>query len=82
MSHIAIIGECMIELNGSPFGTMQQTYGGDTLNAAVYLNRSATSHFCSSNAPMIRTSYVTALGSDTISQQMLNRWQDEGVVVH
>jgi 2-dehydro-3-deoxygluconokinase len=79
MSHIAIIGECMIELNGAPFGTMQQTYGGDTLNAAVYLNRSATSYSCSSDAPMIRTSYVTALGSDAISQQMLNRWQDEGL---
>ncbi|MBB1464142.1 MULTISPECIES: sugar kinase [Vibrio] len=79
MSHIAIIGECMIELNGAPFGTMQQTYGGDTLNAAVYLNRSATSHSCSSDAPMIRTSYVTALGADSISQQMLKRWQDEGL---
>ncbi|PMG99412.1 sugar kinase [Vibrio lentus] len=79
MSHIAIIGECMIELNGAPFGTMQQTYGGDTLNAAVYLNRSATSYSRSSDAPMIRTSYVTALGSDAISQQMLNRWQDEGL---
>ncbi|MEZ8287075.1 ketodeoxygluconokinase [Vibrio splendidus] len=79
MSHIAIIGECMIELNGAPFGTMQQTYGGDTLNAAVYLNRSATSYSCSSDAPMIHTSYVTALGSDAISQEMLNRWQDEGL---
>ncbi|NOJ06950.1 sugar kinase [Vibrio splendidus] len=79
MSHIAIIGECMIELNGAPFGSMQQTYGGDTLNAAVYLNRSASSYSCSSDAPMIRTSYVTALGSDAISQQMLNRWQDEGL---
>ncbi|OED61726.1 ketodeoxygluconokinase [Vibrio tasmaniensis ZS-17] len=79
MSHIAIIGECMIELNGAPFGTMQQTYGGDTLNAAVYLNRSATSYSCSSDAPMIRTSYVTALGSNAISQEMLNRWQDEGL---
>jgi sugar/nucleoside kinase (ribokinase family) len=79
MSHIAIIGECMIELNGAPFGTMQQTYGGDTLNAAVYLNRGATSYSRSTGAPMIRTSFVTALGSDTISQQMLNRWQDEGL---
>ncbi|MFA0014181.1 sugar kinase [Vibrio lentus] len=79
MSHIAIIGECMIELNGAPFGTMQQTYGGDTLNAAVYLNRSATSYSSSTDAPLIRTSYVTALGADSISQQMLKRWQDEGL---
>ncbi|NOJ06053.1 sugar kinase [Vibrio splendidus] len=79
MSHIAIIGECMIELNGAPFGAMQQTYGGDTLNAAVYLNRSATSYSSSTDAPLIRTSYVTALGADSISQQMLKRWQDEGL---
>ncbi|TVU66144.1 sugar kinase [Vibrio atlanticus] len=79
MSHIAIIGECMIELNGPPFGTMQQTYGGDTLNAAVYLNRSTTSHSSSTNTPRIRTSYVTALGADSISQEMLKRWQDEGL---
>ncbi|PTP76372.1 sugar kinase [Vibrio splendidus] len=79
MSHIAIIGECMIELNGAPFGTMQQTYGGDTLNAAVYFNRSATSHSSSTNTPRIRTSYITALGADSISQEMLKRWQDEGL---
>ena len=83
MTHIAIIGECMIELNGAPFGNMQQSYGGDTLNAAIYLNRSAAvSNPMSSNNtanPAIQTSYVTALGSDAISQEMLNRWQDEGL---
>ncbi|CDU06982.1 2-dehydro-3-deoxygluconokinase [Vibrio coralliirubri] len=83
MTHIAIIGECMIELNGAPFGNMQQSYGGDTLNAAIYLNRSAAvSNPMSCNNtenPAIRTSYVTALGSDAISQEMLNRWQDEGL---
>lgn len=79
MSHIAIIGECMIELNGAPFGTMQQSYGGDTLNAAIYLNRSATSNVEQTGKPSIRTSYVTALGADAISQQMLERWQSEGI---
>ncbi|WP_394138375.1 sugar kinase [Vibrio chagasii] len=79
MSHIAIIGECMIELNGAPFGTMQQSYGGDTLNAAIYLNRSTTSNVEQTGNPSIRTSYVTALGSDAISQQMLKRWQSEGI---
>ena len=79
MSHIAIIGECMIELNGAPFGTMQQSYGGDTLNAAVYLNRSATSYANQTGTSAVRTSYVSALGSDAISQEMLNRWQDEGL---
>ncbi|MGX9522519.1 hypothetical protein ACWX0P_27495 [Vibrio mediterranei] len=36
MKEIATIGECMIELNGKPFGEMRKTFGGDTLYAAVY----------------------------------------------
>ncbi len=28
MKHIAIVGECMIELNGKPFGSMHQTLVG------------------------------------------------------
>lgn len=76
MKHIAIIGECMIELNGKPFGPMQQTFGGDTLNAAVYLSRG-----CEANRQPdeIKVSYVTALGQDPISSGMLTRWQQEGI---
>lgn len=76
MTHIAIIGECMIELNGAPFGNMLQSYGGDTLNAAIYLNRSLKQDADFSN---VRTSYVTALGTDSISQEMTRRWQNEGI---
>ena len=36
---VACFGECMIELQGQAFGEMRQTFGGDTLNAAVYLAR-------------------------------------------
>lgn len=76
MKHIAIIGECMIELNGKPFAEMYQTFGGDTLNAAVYLSRS-----CALNNPKIniKISYVSALGNDAISDGMLTRWRDEGI---
>ncbi|MGR5142210.1 sugar kinase [Photobacterium sp. DNB23_23_1] len=71
MKRIALIGECMIELNGAPFGDMQQTYGGDSLNTAVYLARTAgqTAHI----------EYVSALGNDAISEGMLQRWRSEGV---
>ncbi|MGF1758814.1 sugar kinase [Photobacterium sagamiensis] len=71
MKRIAIIGECMIELNGAPFGTMKQTYGGDSLNTAVYLARVA--------GQSVAINYVTALGTDAISEGMLSRWQQEGV---
>lgn len=76
MKHIAIIGECMIELNGKPFGPMQQTFGGDTLNAAIYLCRGREANGATQD---IRVSYVTALGSDPLSQGMLQRWQSEGI---
>ncbi|HAS6233459.1 TPA: sugar kinase [Vibrio vulnificus] len=76
MKHIAIIGECMIELNGKPFGSMHQTFGGDTLNAAVYLSRGCEAN----NKPdEVKVSYVTALGTDPISTGMLTRWQEEGI---
>lgn len=70
MKQIAIIGESMIELSGPPFGAMQQTFGGDTINAAVYLRRG-----CEANSAPddIKVSYVTALGRDLISTGMLAR---------
>ena len=36
---VVCFGECMLELQGPAFGSLQQSYGGDTLNAAVYLAR-------------------------------------------
>jgi 2-dehydro-3-deoxygluconokinase len=66
----------MIELNGKPFGSMHQTFGGDTLNAAVYLSRGCEANL---NQDDIKVSYVTALGADPISKGMLERWQQEGV---
>ena len=71
MNRIAIIGECMVELNGRPFGEMQQTFGGDTLNAAVYASR------CLSGSTQV--SYVTALGADPLSKGMQARWEAEGI---
>ncbi|HGF7509281.1 sugar kinase [Vibrio cholerae] len=76
MKHIAIVGECMIELNGKLFGAMHQTFGGDTLNAAVYLRRGCEAN---TNPDDIKVSYVTALGTDPISSGMLSCWEEEGV---
>ena len=71
MKRVALIGECMIELNGAPFGDMHQTYGGDSLNTAVYLARTA--------GKSAKVHYVSALGYDAISDGMIARWQEEGV---
>lgn len=69
---IALFGECMIELRGQMFGTMQQTFGGDTLNTAVYLSRLTAG----SN---ISVAYSTQLGTDAFSEAMVKAWQAEGI---
>jgi 2-dehydro-3-deoxygluconokinase len=70
--HVVAFGECMLELQGQAFGTMQQTFGGDTLNTAVYLARCG-------RAQGLRVSYATALGDDGLSAGMLQRWREEGL---
>jgi 2-dehydro-3-deoxygluconokinase len=64
----------MLELQGQAFGAMHQTFGGDTLNSAVYLAR------CGARTG-VQASYVTALGDDGFSSGLLERWQVEGVGV-
>lgn len=69
---VALIGECMLELQGQAFGAMQQGYGGDTLNTAVYLSR------CGARAG-IRPYYATGLGEDGLSGGLMARWAAEGI---
>jgi len=69
---IATIGECMIELSSRPDGGLALAYGGDTLNTAVYLAR-----LCRDDA--ISIDYITALGDDPYSDEMLAFWQREGI---
>ena len=75
MKKIACIGECMIELfedAASGPGTMRRTYGGDTLNSAVYLARELPDG-------QARVHYVTILGDDAYSAEMLDGWAAEGI---
>lgn len=73
-SKIAVIGECMLEVSSLASDANQQTlpsvlsYGGDTLNTAVYLARLG-----------VEVDYVTALGDDGMSTWMLGQWRNEGV---
>lgn len=68
MATVACIGECMIELRELPDGRLARSWGGDTLNTAVYLARLGTP-----------VDYLTALGNDPWSGEMLAGWQAEGV---
>ena len=68
MIRVACIGECMIELRELPNGHLSRSYGGDTLNTAVYLARLG-----------VPVDYVTALGQDPWSDEMIEGWQSEGI---
>jgi 2-dehydro-3-deoxygluconokinase len=65
---VACIGECMIELSELDDGRLSRTYGGDTLNTAVYLARLG-----------VAVDYCTVLGDDPFSDAMLEGWRAEGV---
>jgi len=68
MTRVACIGECMIELKQADSGLFSRGYGGDTLNTAVYLARLGVS-----------VDYITALGDDALSDEMIAGWAAEGV---
>ncbi|MTC60238.1 sugar kinase [Providencia rustigianii] len=68
---VAVIGECMVELQKS--GELyKQSFGGDTLNTALYLSRLTKDHG-------VVTRYLTGLGKDPFSQQMIESWEKEGI---
>jgi 2-dehydro-3-deoxygluconokinase len=68
------IGECMIELQKSVHGqgTMDYRFGGDTLNTAVYMARLL-------DPALVNVAYVTGLGTDGMSAEMLAAWEREGI---
>lgn len=71
---VAMIGESMLELSRDSTRQvcgklpMNMSYGGDTLNSAVYLARQG-----------IAVDYVTALGDDHLSAWMVDQWREEGL---
>ena len=68
MTRVASIGECMIELKQAGGGLYSRGFGGDTLNTAVYLARLG-----------VAVDYITALGDDPLSAEMVAGWVAEGV---
>ncbi len=68
---IISIGECMLELVGTVGGAARLAVGGDTFNTALYLARLG-----------LEPCYLTAIGADPFSEEMLGVWQTEGVRTH
>lgn len=65
---IACVGECMVEMRRLADGTYARGHGGDTLNTATYLARLGQI-----------VDYVTAVGDDAWSRDMLAAWSAEGI---
>jgi 2-dehydro-3-deoxygluconokinase len=67
------IGECMIELQKhGEQNTLDYRFGGDTLNTAVYMARLL-------DPAVANVAYVTGLGTDGMSAEMLAAWEREGI---
>ncbi|HCH33252.1 MAG TPA: ketodeoxygluconokinase [Oceanospirillaceae bacterium] len=69
---IALVGECMIQLQQLADGNIHKTYAGDTFNTATYLARLACIHGA-------EVHYLTALGTDQFSNDMLATWRQENI---
>lgn len=72
MIRVASLGECMVELRHRSDVELELAFGGDTFNCAVYLARLTRER-------NLRVDYITALGDDVYSDQMLAFWQSEGL---
>ena len=68
LREVFALGECMLELSGTPGSSVNTAYGGDTLNTAVYLSRLG-----------ISTTFLSALGDDASSDWLLQQWRKEGI---
>ena len=68
VQRVACIGECMMELSEQPDGSFRRGFGGDTLNTAIYLARLG-----------LHVDYVTALGTDAFSDEMIAAWHGERI---
>lgn len=72
IKQIGVIGEAMLELSHQTPTSLSLSFAGDTLNFAIYLRRLLQKQDFDIH-------YVTALGKDAYSDQMLLNWQQEGL---
>ena len=68
---ICSIGECMIEFSNTEKDIFKLGYAGDTANSAIYLSRLGAN-----------SSYITTLGEDYLSKNMINFLKKENVKTH
>jgi 2-dehydro-3-deoxygluconokinase len=69
---VALIGECMVELKETATGALTRGFGGDTFNTAAYMARLGARL-----GPFV--DYVSAVGDDRFSAEMVAYWNANGV---
>jgi len=70
VTRLIAIGECMVELAHLDGKTLTIGFAGDSSNAMVYLRRWA---------PELEVSFLSALGDDPYSRQILAFWKESGI---
>jgi Sugar kinases, ribokinase family len=65
------IGECMLELSTGDAGQLRKGYAGDTFNAAFYARAALPADW--------QVDYLTAVGTDRVSDEMLAFMEASGV---
>lgn len=68
--NVLIFGECMLELMQSAENQFASSFGGDTYNTAVYLKRLS---------PKLDVQYLTAIGEDQFSTELLMRLGEQAI---
>ncbi|WP_026016811.1 sugar kinase [Catenovulum agarivorans] len=68
MTRLLSIGECMMELNAINPLNFKRAFAGDTYNTAVYAQRWA---------PELSVYYMSAIGTDSLSEEMLAQFKGE-----
>tara|TARA_R110000868_G_scaffold134523_2_gene346570 strand:+ start:3498 stop:4451 length:954 start_codon:yes stop_codon:yes gene_type:complete len=70
MQKVVLFGECMLELRQAPNNAMHRSFAGDAFNTAVYQKRAFAQQ---------SVSFMSALGKDVISQELMQNCQQEGL---
>ncbi|WP_340680019.1 sugar kinase [Paraglaciecola sp.] len=70
MQKVVLFGECMLELRQAQNNTMLRSFAGDVFNTAVYQKRAFAQQ---------SVSFMSALGNDVISQELMQNCQQEGL---
>ena len=71
MTRLVCIGECMVEMAPDGAGGYNLGFAGDTMNTAWYLRKLLPSD--------VTVDYLTAVGTDALSDQMLGFLRDAGL---